>query len=327
MKFTQKIKDIFNVSLLSKLLIVVLIVISTLFPSLFDPEHANWKEALSNLVLNIVITYGAFISQYISSRAKYQAKDKYKESSKKHIDQIHLIQEKQLSTAHQCYVKDTNEKNRIDRVKDIFMQYEIPFELFEAEPKLIKTALSNNIINKEQLSIIRLCRRGKFDYDKYDVRDLTATQVLKKYKNSNKSQQAVITASNILGKTSFLIAFAIIFAMFTWDSTKASGIDGQSWINLSSRLFTFVGGLWTGDTTGREIVEDDIRLFDKFYNFNSKFVQDFELGIYKPKEEDMANNIIERLKALNQAENKEIEEDTYDTIELTEEEYNKMKQE
>lgn len=331
-KLSQKIKDLFSLSTLAKILVVALIVIFTLFSSLFDPAKADWKKVLSNFILSVVIVMGAFISQLSSTRKKEMEKDTYTNSRDAHINQVHEIQKKQLSHFHKLYVKDENEKNKLSYVQDVFTQYEIEIAYYTMELKLVKAALKKGLIDKEQYSVIQLCRKGNIQYDKYDVRDLTTTQILKKGTNSNKSQQGAITASNLLGKMSWMLAFAIVWGMFVWDEAQSAGVNGQAWIDLGSRLFTFAGGLWTGAVTAKEIVEDDIRLFDKFYNFNCKFVQDFECGIWKPAKTEIKEDIVEHIKKLltedetsvSEPKNNEFDE-TIEEIEVTPEEYEKMK--
>lgn len=329
--FANKIKNLFTLSTLAKILVVALIVIFTLFSSLFDPSQADWKKVLSNFILSVVILMGAFISQLSSTRNKEMEKENYITSRDNHINQVHAIQHKQLSHMHKLYVKDENEKNKLAYIQDVFTQYEIEIAYYTMELKLVKTALSKGIIDKEQYSVIQICRKGKIAYDKYDVRDLTTTQILKKGTNSNKSQQGAITASNLLGKMSWMLAFSIIWAMFVWDEASQQGINGQAWIDLGSRLFTFAGGLWTGAVTAKEIIEDDIRLFDKFYNFNCKFVQDFENGIWKPAETEIHEDIVEHLKKLSEAEEiaasepKNEQGEETEEIELTEEQLKLLK--
>lgn len=341
--FTSKIKNIFTLSLLAKLLTIAVIVISTLLPSLFDPQGADWKKVLSNFIFSLVIALGGFISQMIAARNRECSKDTYINSRDRHIKQIHEIQKRQLSHFHKLYVQDTNKQNEIEYVKDVFQQFEIDFKFYDMELSLVKTALKKGVIDKEQYSVIQLCRKGKIQFDKYDIRDLTATQVLKNGMNTNKSQQAQITASNLLSKMSIMLAFAIIGGMFVWDEQSAAeGVsNSQAWIDLAFRLITFVGGIWTGETTGKEIVCDDIRLFDKFFNFNCKFIQDFDLGIWKPKEQDVAEDIVAKLQRLQAEDNSklskepsvqeqehqdnELDEDVvYETIEVTEEEFHTL---
>lgn len=322
-KFTQKIKDFFSLSMLAKLIVIALIVIFTLFPSLFDPENADWKKVLFNFVLSIIILMGAFISQLLAARKRETEKDAYIESKKEHVEQIHEIQKRSLVHMHKLYVKDENEKNKLEHIKDIFIQFEIDIRLYSCDLGLVKTALKKGEIDKEQYSVIQLCRKGKIEYDKYDVRDLMTTQILKRGTNSNKSQQAQITASNLLGKMSFMLAFAVIWGMFVWDQAAQEGIkNGQAWIDLAARLVTFAGGLWTGDTTAKDVAEDDIRLFNKFFYFNCKFVQDFDNGIWQPKEKAISEDLIERLKKYQEEEQTTLEtaeNEEYEEIELTEE--------
>lgn len=325
----NKFKEFFSISTLAKILVLALIVITTLFPSLFDPQNADWKKVIYSFILNLIIFMGAFISQLIASKKREMEKARYIESNKKHIDEIHLIQNRKLSHFHKLYVQDENEKNKIEYIQDVFTQFEIDMKFYTMELSLVKTAIKNNIITKEQYSVIQLCRKGKIDFDKYDVRDLTTTQILKKGKNSNKSQQATITASNLLGKISWILAFAIIWGMFVFDNAN-EGVSDQAWIDLGSRLMTFAGGIITGEVTGKECVNDDIRLFDKFFNFNCKFIQDFELGIWKPKKEDINEDLIDRLKKLqsnieiidNEPKNEQNDNDSdYEEVEMSESEY------
>lgn len=329
-KFVKRVKDIFSLSFLAKILVVALIVITTLFPSLFDPEHADWKKVLFNLVLSTIIMLGAFISQLLAARKRETEKKSYTDAQDRHVAAIRDIQKKQYSHIHKLYVKDENEKNKLSYIQDAFTQFEIDIKYYKMEQSLVKTALKNGLIDKEQYSVIQLCKKGNIEYDKYDVRDLTATQLLKKYKNTNKSQQAIITASNLMSKMSFMLAFAVIWGMFAYDqASQGGGPQGQAWIDLGARLITFAGGLYTGDVTAREVAEDDIRLFDKFYNFNCKFIQDFENGIWKPQENAVEEDIVERLMKLQQEEENALESaknEQYVEIEMTEEqikEFNK----
>lgn len=329
MKLGKKIKDAFNISLLSKLIIIVVIVVTTLFPTLFDPEHADWKKVLSNFVLSLVIMLASFIAQMIASRKRESEKDTYTVPFNNHKSKIKEIQNRSLSHIHQLYVKDMNHKALIDTIKEIFQQFEIDFKLYEADFKDVKLALKKGLIDKEQYSVVKLCRSGKINFDGYDYRDLTSTQILKNKVNRHKSQSASITASNIMSKMSFMLAFAIIWGMFVYDETSQTGVSPQAWIDLCSRLVTFGSGLWCGEINGRQIVEDDIRLFDDFFNFNSKFIQDFDLGIWKPSEE-VNEDIISKLRRLQDEEehHPNIEESTdEEVIEMTPEQYEKYMKE
>ena len=336
--FKKKLQDFFSVSTFAKLIVIAIIVITTIAPSLFDPEHANWEKVLSSFILSIVIIMCSFISQRAAAKKRGYEKDDYKASRKRHEDEYHLIQDRQLSHFHNLYVKDKNEKSKIERVKEIFATYEIPFDLFNCSLKDLKTAFSKGLVNKEQYSVIRLCRQGKIEYDKYDVRDLTTSRIIKKYRNSNKSQESEITWGNLLSKISWILALSIIWGMFVWDKAAAEeGFkNGQAWLDLASRLFTFVGGLYTGEVTGREICADDIRLYDRYFNFNSTFIQEFDNSLWKPSEEELEENILEKIHRLqkveetdNLSQNSEIvvseaknsQNEEFEEVEMTEEEY------
>lgn len=327
----NKFRDFISISTFVKIVVILIIVVGTLLPSLFDPENADWKKVGFNFILSLLIAMGAFISQMVASKNKAMKKEEYKESKKNHVDQIKEIRRKKLSHIHGLYVKDENKKNKLEYVTEAFSQFEIPIDYYTMDQELVKVALRKNQITKEQYSVIKICRTGKIQYDRYDVGDLTTTQILKKGRNSNKSQQASITASNLIGKISWMLAFSIIWGMFVWDESKgmASLSNGQAWIDLGGRLFTFGGGLYCGDHTGKEIIADEIRLFDKFYNFNCKFVQDFETGIWKPSEEAVSENIVDYLMKLQAeeetAENKAESDVEIEEIELTAEQIAQLK--
>ena len=326
----NKFKDLISISTFVKIVVILIIVVGTLLPSLFDPENANWKKVGFNFILSLLIAMGAFISQMVASRNRAMKKDEYKESKKNHVDQIKEIRRKKLSHVHGLYVKDENKKNKLEYVTEAFSQFEIPIDYYTMDQELINVALRKNKITKEQYSVIKICRTGKIQYDRYDIGDLTTTQILKKGRNSNKSQQASITASNLIGKISWMLALSIIWGMFVWDESKgmASLSNGQAWIDLGGRLFTFGGGLWGGEVTGREIIEDEIRLFDKFYNFNCQFVQDFETGIWSPPKERVQEDIVAYLKNLQEEEKKAQDEaviEEYEEIELTPEQIEQLK--
>lgn len=338
-KYIKKFRDIFTVSTLAKFLTIAIIVITTLLPNLFDPENADWKKILTSFILSIVIVLASFVAQMSSTRKKEMEKDDYINSKNNHIDKIREIQKKQLSHYHRLYVRDENEKNYIEKVKDVFQQFEIDFQYYELGYAELKIALREKMIDKEQYSIIKLCKSARISFDKYDVRDLTSTQVLKKGRNSNESQQAVIVASNLLSKVSYMVAIGVIWGMFVYDETTGGkGVTPQAWLDLVSRLITFGGGLWCGKTTGEEIVADDIRLFDRFFNFNSKFVQEVESGIWKPTDDIKNINVLEHIRQIQNKEKEEAEhreaasvlvneDDDEEIVELTEEEYLKLKSE
>lgn len=330
-KFIERIKNAVTMNIFIDICIIAIVVISTLFPTLFDPEHADWKNVLSNFILSVIIMLLAFISQMNSSRTINMKKESYKVSRDAHINKIRDIQEKQLSKMQKLYVDDYNKKSLEEYVKSLFNEYEIPFELYSCKIEIVKLALKKGEIDKNQYSVIKLCRKGKVQYNKFDIKDLISTNIIKKQTNSNKSQQSEIVLGNLLSKLSWMLAFAILLGTMIPNESNM-GISNQAWINLASRMLSFVGGMWCGGSTGKEIVEDDIRLFDLFYNFNCQFVQDFENGIWKPREEDINENVVERLTKLYNQEN-HIKEQTLinadnddkdeeiQEIEMTEEEY------
>lgn len=332
-KIIDKIKSVFSLSMLLKVIIIALIVITRLFPALFDPEHANWKKVIFNFIFALIIFMGSFISQLLAARKRETEKESYTTARADHIGQIRTIQKRSLSHMHKMYVQDENDKNKLQYVRDVFAQYEIDIRLYTEDLSLVKLALKKGEIDKEQYSVIQLCRKGKIEYDKYEVGDLMSTQILKKGSNRNKSQQGVITASNLLSKMSFMLAFSILIGMFVWDKElQEEGIkNGQAWLDLGSNLITFAGGLWTGTETAREVAEDDIRLFNVYFNFNCKFVQDFDNGIWKPKESEISDDLIERLKKYqseeqttpDEAENEQDED--IGVIEISEEELEALK--
>lgn len=323
-KFVQKLKSLFTLSIVIDIALIAVIIITTLFPTLFDPEHADWKTVFSNFILSIIIALLSFTSRLAKSKINESNKEKYTTARNNHIGQVRKIQERQLSKSQELYVKDYNKKSLIEYAKEVFNQYEIPFELYTCDISLVKTALNKGVIDKNQYSVIKLCRRGKLRYTKYNIRDLTSTQILKNKTNSTESQQVGIVVTNLLSKISWMLAGVILIGTFVPDAMSEGGVTAQSWINLASRILTYVGGLYCGDQTGKEIIEDDIRLYDLYYNFNCQFLQDFDLGVWKPSEEEIKEDIITKLQRLHEEEEKP--KPQYKEIEITKEQLEMLQQ-
>jgi hypothetical protein len=299
-KIQAKLKALFTTPTLIKIVVIVLIVVFTLFPALFDPVNADWRKVFANFVLTMVIFLASFIAQNTASRTKHVEDAKYKDSEKRHIDEIREIQNKKLSKFHQIYVKYYNKNSKDNYIHDIFNKYEIPMEYYKQDFKIIKRAFKDKKLTAEQVYVIKKINRDEFEYDCYEYKFLTSTQILKKNVNTNKSLQANITWSNLLSKISMMMAFSIIAGMLVWDKQAAEdGIkNGQVWIDLVTRIITLGGGVWTGEFNGAQVCSDDIRLYDKFYDFNKMFVDDVEKYGWKPKPEDLEDNVKEYLESI-----------------------------
>ena len=167
--------------------------------------------------------------------------------------------------------------------------------------------------DKEQFDIIIKIRKGQFDVDYYDLQDLTCSVILNQSKNTNKSQQNDIILSQLTSKVLMIIITSFLFGTLAQESFE-SGITPQSWIDLVGRLLTIISGIWCGETCGQMLVNDDIRLLNKFYNFNSQFLQDFKNKIWIPKEETISKNIIQELQRLSADEYIEVDEELLNNL-------------
>lgn len=308
--FWQRIKDKFTMSLLFYIILIAVVVVLTLFPVVFDLEHANWNKIFSNCIISLILVLLTFSYQSTTKRnnaEKDEESELYK-SRLKHIDKIYEIQKLSLSKFHELYVNDKNEEMKQQYIQQVFHSYEIPIELYSCDRKLVDVALSNNKINKEQYNIIVKMRKGKFEIDYYELQDLTCSVILNKTKNTNKSQQTDIITSELTSKVLLIVISSFLMGTLVQESFE-NGITIQSWIDLCSRLLTTISGIWAGDTCGKLLIKDDIRLLNKFYNFNSQFLQDFKTKIWQPKEDLIDKDIIKELQELSNDEYIEVTED------------------
>jgi low affinity Fe/Cu permease len=154
-KIQAKLKALFTTPTLIKIVVIVLIVVFTLFPALFDPVNADWRKVFANFVLTMVIFLASFIAQNTASRTKHVEDAKYKDSEKRHIDEIREIQNKKLSKFHQIYVKYYNKNSKDNYIHDTFNKYEIPMEYYKQDFKIIKRAFKDKKLTAEQKEYLR----------------------------------------------------------------------------------------------------------------------------------------------------------------------------
>ena len=55
--FWQKLKDKLTISVLFYILLIGVVVILTLFPVIFDIEHANWNKIISNCIISLILVF------------------------------------------------------------------------------------------------------------------------------------------------------------------------------------------------------------------------------------------------------------------------------
>lgn len=307
--FWQKVKNKITISSLFYILLIGVVVILTLFPVIFDLEHADWNKIISNCIISLILVLLTFSYQSTSVKTNAE-KDEESELNvikNNHINKIKEIQNLSLSKLHELYVKEKNEDIKFEYIKQIFHSFEIPIELYNCDKNLIDVALKNNKINKEQFEIIRKMRKGKFEVDYYDLQDLTCSVILNKSRNTNKSQQNEIILTELSSKVLLIIITSFLWGTLVPSSFEA-GITAQSWIDLGGRLLTTMSGIWCGQVCGKMMVKDDIRLYNKFFNFNTQFLQDFKSKIWQPKDNIIDVDIIKELHNLANDEFIEIDE-------------------
>lgn len=313
--FWQKLKDKLTISVLFYILLIGVVVILTLFPVIFDLEHADWNKIISNCIISLILVLLTFSYQSTSvkSNAEKDEESELTTTKNNHIKKIKEIQNLSLSKLHEIYVKEKNEEIKIEYIKQIFHSYEIPIELYSCEKSLVDVALKNQKITAEQYDIIRKMRKGKFEVDYYNLQDLTCSVILNKSKNTNKSQQNEIIITELSSKVLLIIITSFLWGTLVPSSFEA-GITAQSWIDLGGRLITTISGIWCGNVCGKMMVKDDIRLYNKFFNFNNQFLQDFKTKIWQPKENIIDVDIIQELHNLANDEFIEVDEDVLNKI-------------
>ena len=313
--FWQKLKDKLTISVLFYILLIGVVVILTLFPVIFDIEHANWNKIISNCIISLILVLLTFSYQSTSvkSNAEKDEESELTTTKNNHIKKIKEIQNLSLSKLHEIYVNEKNEEIKQEYINQVFHSYEIPIELYDCEKSLLDVALKNNKINEEQYDIIRKMRKGKFEVDYYNLQDLTCSVILNKSKNTNKSQQNEIIITELSSKVLLIIITSFLWGTLVPSSFEA-GITAQSWIDLGGRLITTISGIWCGNVCGKMMVKDDIRLYNKFFNFNNQFLQDFKTKIWQPKDNIIDVDIIQELHNLANDEFIEVDEDVLNKI-------------
>ena len=313
--FWARLKEKFTISILFYLVLIGIVAITTLFPVVFDFENANWNKIYSNAIISLVLVLLTFTYQ-MTNRKKKAENDKESDlfkAQKNHVDKIHEIQNQQLSRCHELYVEEQNQNIKMEYVRQVFHSYEIDIALYDCESQLVDKALEMKKINREQYSIIKKIRKNDFEVDYYNLQELTCAVILNKSSNTNKSLQNEIILGEITSKVLLIIITSFLWGTLVSDSFEG-GIKPQSWIDLAGRLITTISGIWCGDTCGRLLINDDIRLYNKFYNFNNQFLQNFKTGIWKPKEELINKSIVDELLKMSQDEYIEVDEDDYNQL-------------
>lgn len=313
--FWQKLKDKLTISVLFYILLIGVVVILTLFPVIFDLEHANWNKIISNCIISLILVLLTFSYQSTSvkSNAEKDEESELTTTKNNHIKKIKEIQNLSLSKLHEIYVNEKNEEIKQEYINQVFHSYEIPIELYSCEKSLVDVALKNQKITAEQYDIIRKMRKGKFEVDYYNLQDLTCSVILNKSKNTNKSQQNEIIITELSSKVLLIIITSFLWGTLVPSSFEA-GITAQSWIDLGGRLLTTISGIWCGNVCGKMMVKDDIRLYNKFFNFNNQFLQDFKTKIWQPKNNIIDVDIIQELHNLANDEFIEVDEDVLNKI-------------
>ena len=313
--FWQKLKDKLTISVLFYILLIGVVVILTLFPVIFDLEHANWNKIISNCIISLILVLLTFSYQSTSvkSNAEKDEESELTTIKNNHIKKIKEIQNLSLSKLHEIYVNEKNEEIKQEYINQVFHSYEIPIELYSCEKSLVDVALKNQKITAEQYDIIRKMRKGKFEVDYYNLQDLTCSVILNKSKNTNKSQQNEIIITELSSKVLLIIITSFLWGTLVPSSFEA-GITAQSWIDLGGRLLTTISGIWCGNVCGKMMVKDDIRLYNKFFNFNNQFLQDFKTKIWQPKDNVIDVDIIQELHNLANDEFIEVDEDVLNKI-------------
>lgn len=313
--FWQKLKDKLTISVLFYILLIGVVVILTLFPVIFDLEHADWNKIISNCIISLILVLLTFSYQSTSvkSNAEKDEESELTTTKNNHIKKIKEIQNLSLSKLHEIYVNEKNEEIKQEYINQVFHSYEIPIELYSCEKSLVDVALKNQKITAEQYDIIRKMRKGKFEVDYYNLQDLTCSVILNKSKNTNKSQQNEIIITELSSKVLLIIITSFLWGTLVPSSFEA-GITAQSWIDLGGRLITTISGIWCGNVCGKMMVKDDIRLYNKFFNFNNQFLQDFKTKIWQPKDNIIDVDIIQELHNLANDEFIEVDEDVLNKI-------------
>lgn len=313
--FFERIKEKFTMSLFFYLVLIATVVILTLFPVVFDLKHADWEKIISNCIISLILVLLTFSFQSITKRNN-EEKDEKSElfiARKHHIAKIKEIQNLSLSRVHEIYVNEKNKELKQQYIEQVFHSYEIPIQLYDCDAELVEKAHDQHKISNEQYNIIKKMRKGDFEVDFYKLQDLTCSVILNNSKNTNKSQQSEIIASELTSKVLFILISSFLWGTLVYQATDG-GIPIQSWLDLCSRLLTTISGIWAGEVCGKALINDDIRLYNKFYNFNNQFLQDFKMKIWQPDDSLINQDIIKEL----------TEQSTEQIIEISEEEFNKI---
>lgn len=327
--FIQKLKQRFSVSTLFYIVLFGIVIITTLFPVFFDLEHANWKKIISTMIIGTILILLSFTYQTERTKKLLENDEDgdYQKSKNIFINKNKEIQERRLSKLQKLYVDEQNEKIKKEYIQNVLQHYEIDEQCYSLDFPDLKLLLQENKITKKQFKIIKALKCNDFETDYYNFQDLTCTFIIEKGKNTNKSQQNSIIMSEAVYKIILLIV-----ATFMWGTLVPDAVDGgitpQSWIDLGGRLINLCGGIFCGSNCGRLLVKDEIRLLDKFYNFNSLFLQEFQNGTWQPDDKIITRSIVDDLREIKEEKqnNENVDDSESEIIEISEEELSILKE-
>ena len=140
--FWQRVKEKFTMSLFFYLILIATVVILTIFPVVFDLEHADWDKIISNCIISLILVLLTFSFQSITKRNN-EEKDETSElyiARKHHIAKIKEIQNLSLSRIHEIYVNEKNDEAKKQYVEQVFHSYEIPIQLYDCDLDLVEKA-------------------------------------------------------------------------------------------------------------------------------------------------------------------------------------------
>lgn len=328
----KNLKKKFSLSSLFYTGLILLVVIVSLIPVVFDPSRLQDKKFQANLILNIALT----ILTYVVAIMDYSTKARIKETFISFVERLisldRKITEKALSFIFKDYVNCFNFEKRNEYILSEFEKNLISKQFINSDIKIIEKALEENIITKEQYDVIIKCKTNKFHVVQYDVRNMRTYKDYRKSADSVDSNRNSIVLWGIIPKIVYIIVISVLFSSFARDMNNNVIDKFDAILNLVMRLFNIISAIWLGYVQSGSLINDEIRIMEIKIAFLEDFFIQYETGQWKPTI-DIEESVREKLEqidleykrknnqVLNESNNNSPEEDT-EIIEVSEEEYN-----
>lgn len=331
----ENLKKKFSIANLFYALLIVVVIITSLIPVIFDPIRIQDKGFQANLILNIALT----ILTYVVAIMDYSTKARIKESFIAFIDKLkkldRKITEKALSFIFKDYVIDYNKEKINQYISSMFEKHLISKQFMNADLNVINKALEEKLITQEQYDVIIKCKSNKFHVEQYEVAEMRTYKDYRGSLDSVKSNRNSIVLWGIIPKIIYIIVISVLFTSFVKDTIE--GEDGfsktEALLTLAIRLFNIVSAIWLGYIQSGSLIKDEVRIMNIKISFMEDFFSRFETGQWKPSI-DIEESVQEKLKEIDLEYRKKNGEllnalsddfnNDSEIIEVSEEEYNKL---